>query len=80
MSRKLKVVLFALLVMAMPAFLMGTMVPQNQPGPTNPGNGSCSYCSSGNCGCEPPALGCVLNFSCGCSSTDCNHTCIYNCH
>ena len=80
MNRKFTIALVALCLLALPALLMAGFVPQNQVGPSGSGgSGSCTYCQSDNCGCDPPSSGCVLNYSCGCSSTDCNHACVYNC-
>jgi len=81
MSRKLKIALVTLALLAPPAFLTAGFVPQNQVGPGGSGgSGSCTYCQSDNCGCDAPPSGCTLQFSCGCSSVDCNHACSYTCH
>lgn len=80
MSRKFKITVLSLLVMAVPMFVASGIAPQNQPGPTPSGSGgSCSYCSSNACGCANAPLGCTLSFSCGCSSISCIQSCDYNC-
>ena len=78
MSSRLKVVLLVVMLALLSVVLMG-VAPQNQYPPGGGSGGSCTYCSSDNCGCKPPPGGCVLEFSCGCSSIDCNHACNYQC-
>jgi len=75
---RLKVVALVVTLALLSIALMG-LTSQNQYPPGGGGSGSCTYCSSDNCGCNPPQGGCVLEFSCGCSSIDCNHTCFYKC-
>jgi hypothetical protein len=78
MNPRVKVVLLVVTLTLLSAVLMG-LAPQNQYPPGSGGSSSCTYCSSDNCGCDPPQVGCTLHFSCGCSSIDCNHTCSYTC-
>lgn len=78
MSQRLRVVMLLLSLILLSAFLMG-IAPQNQYPPGGGSGGSCTYCSSPDCGCDPAPAGCVLQYSCGCSSIDCNHACSFRC-
>lgn len=51
---------------------------QQDPGGGGDGGG-CSYCDQQACGCSSPPPGCILSFSCSCSSIDCSRTCDYQC-
>lgn len=59
--------------------LYATILPQNQPGPTDPNGGGCSQsdCSAVNCNC-----GVYPGYSftgwCACSSTSCNRYCHFD--
>ena len=82
MTRKAKLTLLLLFLLALPCFLsLEALTPQNQMPPSDGGSGggSCSYCASGTCGCGDAPVGCTLSYSCGCSSISCWHSCSYNC-
>lgn len=51
---------------------------QEDPNPGGGGSGSC-YCGQTACGCSPPPNGCVLYYSCACSSIHCSRSCDYDC-
>lgn len=49
------------------------------PDPGGPGGGGCGYCNQTACGCAAPPAGCVLYYSCSCSSISCTRSCDYQC-
>lgn len=72
-----RVVVLAFLLVAVVALLpAGAQIDYQNYGDGGGGSG-CSYCNSSNCGCSAPPAGTTLYYSCGCSSTDCWHTCDY---
>jgi hypothetical protein len=57
------------------AFSLNALAPQNQPGPTDPGDGGC-YCGVALCSCASPPAGYTLEASCTCGSS-CTRSCTY---
>lgn len=52
---------------------------QDQDDTGSGGGGGCTYCSQTACGCSSPPPGCILRYSCACSSIDCRRSCDYDC-
>lgn len=70
---------FVLLLIVVTTLGVSAEVRVKDPGDTGGGggSGSCTYCSQSRCGCASAPLGYRLDYSCSCSSIDCNRSCDY---
>lgn len=78
-SLRMGLVIGLLTGLALVAFVLplAAQIDQQNYNPTGTGGGgSCPYCSDSLCGCTSSPNH-ILSYSCGCSSTDCWHSCSY---
>jgi hypothetical protein len=84
MSRntKTRIVCLVLLLGALASLEVGAIGPFRPPPDPPGGTGSCppncTYCCQELCGC-PVFEGCIVEFSCTCSSIQCTQSCDYHC-